>query len=606
MVVQGREVHDLYIITRGAGDVRVAVPGAPPRVVGRISAPGIFGEMGMLTGEPRRATVVAVGEVECWRLGKERFREVLEKRPAIAEGVSRILATREVELATATEGLSEEARRYRLESEHGTLLKRIERFFGLAGPAGSGREGRTMRETKLFLAGAWVEGDATVVVRSPWDGTPVSRVAWAGPPTLEKAAAAAEKAAPEMAALAADRRAAILEAARADLLSRKDEVARAIVDEAGKPLSLARAEVDRAGDTLLAAAHVARFPELVARDLGGFASGAGRIALTKRVPVGPVLAITPFNFPLNLVAHKLAPAVAAGCPVVLKPASQTPTPALLLAASLQRAGLPDGALSVVPSRAADAEALVADPRFALLTFTGSAEVGFALRKKAWDRRVALELGGNAAVIVEPDWPDLADAARRIANGAFAWAGQSCISVQRVLVHRDVAERLAGAPRRGGGGLPDGRPGRAGDALRADDRRGEPRPRPGVDRGGEGRRRDAPGGRDGGRHGRAPDASRGRAGRPSRSSRASSSAPARSSRRTPRSTRRSRGRTTRATACRRASSAATWRRSGGRGRRSRSAPSSRGTSRPGGATRCPTAASRLPASAARDRPRRSSR
>mgnify|MGYP001055416332 CR=1 FL=1 len=143
MVVQGREVHDLYIITRGAGEVRVAVPGAPARVVGRIEAPGIFGEMGMLTGEPRRATVVAVGEVECWRLGKERFREVLAQRPAIAEGVSRILAAREVELVAATENLSEAARRHRLESEHGTLLERIERFFGLAGPAGgAGKDGR--------------------------------------------------------------------------------------------------------------------------------------------------------------------------------------------------------------------------------------------------------------------------------------------------------------------------------------------------------------------------------------------------------------------------------------------------------------------------------
>jgi CRP-like cAMP-binding protein len=143
MVVQGREVHDLYILTRGAGDVRVAVPDAPPRVVSRISAPGIFGEMGMLTGEPRRATVVAVGEVECWRLGKERFREVLAERPAIAEGVSRLLAAREVELSSATENLSEAARRHRLESEHGSLLERIERFFGLAGTGGEReRDGR--------------------------------------------------------------------------------------------------------------------------------------------------------------------------------------------------------------------------------------------------------------------------------------------------------------------------------------------------------------------------------------------------------------------------------------------------------------------------------
>jgi small-conductance mechanosensitive channel/CRP-like cAMP-binding protein len=143
MVVQGREVHDLYIITKGAGDVRVQVAAAPSRVVGRISAPDIFGEMGMLTGEPRTATVVAVGQVECWRLGKEKFREVLEGRPAIAEEVSRILAARRVNLATATEGMSEESRRHRLEAEHGTLLKRIERFFGLAAKGGTGeKEGR--------------------------------------------------------------------------------------------------------------------------------------------------------------------------------------------------------------------------------------------------------------------------------------------------------------------------------------------------------------------------------------------------------------------------------------------------------------------------------
>jgi CRP-like cAMP-binding protein len=144
MVVQGREVHDLYILTRGAGDVRVAVPDAPPRVVGRITAPDIFGEMGMLTGEPRRATVIAVGEVECWRLGKEKFREVLAERPAIAQEVSKILAARQLELASATEGLSEESRRHRLEAAHGSLLVRIERFFGLV-PRGGAADERTGR-----------------------------------------------------------------------------------------------------------------------------------------------------------------------------------------------------------------------------------------------------------------------------------------------------------------------------------------------------------------------------------------------------------------------------------------------------------------------------
>lgn len=143
MVVQGREVHDLYILTHGAADVRIAVGDAPPRVVSRITAPDIFGEMGMLTGEPRRATVIAVGETECWRLGKEKFREVLEERPAIAEEVSRILAARQVELAAAKEGISEETRRHRIEAAHGSLRVRIERFFGLAGGAAEvERDGR--------------------------------------------------------------------------------------------------------------------------------------------------------------------------------------------------------------------------------------------------------------------------------------------------------------------------------------------------------------------------------------------------------------------------------------------------------------------------------
>jgi acyl-CoA reductase-like NAD-dependent aldehyde dehydrogenase len=153
--------------------------------------------------------------------------------------------------------------------------------------------------------------------------------------------------------------------------------------------------------------------------------------------VGPVLAITPFNFPLNLVAHKLAPAIAAGCPVVLKPASQTPSPALMLADILTESGLPSGGLAVIPSRGADAQELASDDRFALLTFTGSPDVGWRLKELAWRRRVALELGGNAAVVVEPDIDDVDDVARRIAAGAYGYAGQSCISVQRVLVHEDL-------------------------------------------------------------------------------------------------------------------------------------------------------------------------
>ncbi len=294
-----------------------------------------------------------------------------------------------------------------------------------------------MRDLKVFLAGEWVDGDDRLEVRSPFDGRPVSTVDRGGPATLERAAQAAVMAAPVMAALAPAARGAILEHAGALLVERREELARAICEEAGKPVDLARAEADRAADTVAEAAHVARHPEVVARDLAGFPSGSGRLALVRRVPVGPVLAIAPFNFPLNLVAHKLAPAIAAGCPVVLKPASQTPSPALLLAAILHEAGLPSGALSVVPARGSDAQTLAADERFHLVTFTGSGEVGWELKRVAWRRRVSLELGGNAAVIVAPDAGDVEAIAQRIAVAAFAYAGQSCISVQRIVAHEAV-------------------------------------------------------------------------------------------------------------------------------------------------------------------------
>ena len=294
-----------------------------------------------------------------------------------------------------------------------------------------------MRELQLLVAGEWRDGADVVEVRSPYDGRTVSRVARGGPDELEQAAAAAARAAERLATIPAAERVMILDRASNLIRERRDELVTAISEEAGKPIALARVEADRCLDTFTEAAVVARRPEVEARDLSGYAAGVGRLALVRRVPVGPVLAITPFNFPLNLVAHKLAPAIAAGCPVVLKPASQTPSPALLLARVLTDAGLPEGALSVVPSSGRDAERLAGDERFALLTFTGSMDVGWRLKAIAWRRRVALELGGNASVIVEPDVDDLAAVAERIATGAYAYAGQSCISVQRILVQEDI-------------------------------------------------------------------------------------------------------------------------------------------------------------------------
>lgn len=295
-----------------------------------------------------------------------------------------------------------------------------------------------MREKQLFLAGTWVDGSAGLLdVASPFTRETTSRVAMADVDQLEQAIGSAVEVASHMAALSGERRTMILTIARDRISRRKQELSAVLVEEAGKPLSLARAEVDRAMDTFTAAAIMGRNPPLAAQDLTGFGTGARSLGLIRRVPIGPILAITPFNFPLNLVAHKLAPAILAGCPVVLKPSSQAPTAALLLAEILADAGLPPGGLSVLPCRSVVAESVVEDPRIKLLTFTGSATVGWGLKRMAWKKRVVLELGGNAAVVVEPDAEDLPGLARRIAVGANAFAGQSCISVQRVFVHRAI-------------------------------------------------------------------------------------------------------------------------------------------------------------------------
>ncbi len=301
-----------------------------------------------------------------------------------------------------------------------------------------------MRDMKLFLAGQWLDGEDIMEVHSPYDGTVVSRIARGGPSQLEAAADSAERFAPAMAAMASWQRAAILERAAALIKEQKETLAQAISKEAGKPITLARGEAARCYDTFVEAARIARDPRIETRDLSGYASGDGRLALIRRVPIGPILAITPFNFPLNLVAHKVAPAIAAGCPVVLKPASQTPGPALLLAQILEEAGLPEGALSVIPSRGSDAQYLATDDRFKLLTFTGSMDIGWKLKQLAWHKRVALEMGGNAAVVIAPDAGDLGAIAARIAGAAYGYAGQSCISVQRIYAAETIYNEMRDA------------------------------------------------------------------------------------------------------------------------------------------------------------------
>ncbi|MEW6152708.1 MAG: aldehyde dehydrogenase family protein [Actinomycetota bacterium] len=280
---------------------------------------------------------------------------------------------------------------------------------------------------------------ATVLVRSPFDGQVVGEVAAHGPGDVDRAVSAAQ-AALDGCPLPPWERAEVLERA-ARLLAdpgRSEALARTIAAESAKPLKTARVEARRAVTTFTAGVSAARTltGDMVPIDAAEI--GQGRLAFTLRLPIGVVGAITPFNFPLNLVAHKLAPAIAAGCPVVLKPASQTPLTALALADLLAEAGLPDGHLAVVTgSGATVGSALVEHPGVAYLTFTGSGEVGWDLRARAGRKKVALELGNNSPVVIEADG-DWQRAARTISVAGFAHAGQSCVSTQRVYVHRSVA------------------------------------------------------------------------------------------------------------------------------------------------------------------------
>ena len=297
----------------------------------------------------------------------------------------------------------------------------------------------TAPERKLLLAGDWIETGDWLEVRSPYSGNVVGRVAKAGADEARRAVDAAEAAMREP--LPAYERAAILDRVARLLETRREDAAQLISAEAGKPLKAARVEAARAVSTFTFAAVEAR--KLVGETVPMDASqaGAGKLALTLRRPIGVVGAISPFNFPLNLVAHKLAPALAAGCAVVLKPASQTPFSALLLAELMTEAGLPRGWLNVLVGPAsAIGDVLVEDERVRALTFTGSGEVGWKLAERAPRKRVKLELGNATPVLVEAD-ADLEDVAARLAANAFAFAGQSCISVQRVYVRREAYDEL---------------------------------------------------------------------------------------------------------------------------------------------------------------------
>src|SRR5437899_472401 len=297
----------------------------------------------------------------------------------------------------------------------------------------------TLTERKLFVGGEWIETGDWLEVRSPFSGEVVGRVPKAGSAETKRAIDAAERAMSDP--LPAHKRAEILVRVAGHLGRRHEEVAQTISAEAGKPLKAARVEAARAMSTYTMAAVEARklAGEMVPMDASQ--SGEGKLAFTLRLPIGVVGAITPFNFPLNLVAHKIAPALAAGCAVVLKPATQTPLSALLLAELETEAGLPPGWLNVVAGPSSKiGDVLIEDERVRVISFTGSAPVGWALRERAPRKRVSLELGNATPVVVAAD-ADLDQATEKLAANAFSFAGQSCISVQRIYVERPVYDEF---------------------------------------------------------------------------------------------------------------------------------------------------------------------
>jgi acyl-CoA reductase-like NAD-dependent aldehyde dehydrogenase len=301
----------------------------------------------------------------------------------------------------------------------------------------------------FYVANRPESPNADLPVTDKFSGAVATRVALAGPADIDRAIAAAVRAATPMRAMAAYERQAVLAHCVARFTERAEELALALCIEAGKPIRDARGEVGRLVDTFRVAAEesVRLVGEVIPLDIS--ARARDYRGMWKRVPIGPCSFISPFNFPLNLVAHKVAPALAVGCPFVLKPASTTPVGALLIAEILAETDLPAGAFSVLPCRREGADLFTVDERLKLLSFTGSPAVGWDLKTRAGKKKVVLELGGNAGVIVDAD-ADLDDAVDRIRVGAFYQSGQSCISVQRVLVHASIydafRERFVGVVR----------------------------------------------------------------------------------------------------------------------------------------------------------------
>ncbi len=291
-----------------------------------------------------------------------------------------------------------------------------------------------------YLANEAVFANQDLDVTDKYSGEVATRVAMADAATIDQAIDAADKAAKPMAQLAPYERQAILYHCVKRFEERYDELALALCIEAGKPIKDARGEVGRLIDTFRVAAEEAVRIDGEMPNLEISARAKGYRGMVKRVPIGPCSFISPFNFPLNLAAHKVAPAIAAGCPFVLKPASRTPIGAIIIGEVLAETDLPKGAFSILPCHREGADLFTTDERFKLLSFTGSPDVGWDLKARAGKKPVILELGGNAAVIVDED-ADLNDAMERIVFGAFYQSGQSCIGVQRILIHDAIYDEL---------------------------------------------------------------------------------------------------------------------------------------------------------------------
>lgn len=297
-----------------------------------------------------------------------------------------------------------------------------------------------MNTTPACIGGEFRELTTTYEVVSPINCQIIAKCSLAGNKELEEAIAAAQAIESEMGQMASYKKQEILFGIVAGLTAEREELAKTLCLEAGKPLKYALGEIDRTIQTFRVAAEECKRLPAEYIQLDWTPAGEGKEGIVKYFPVGIVAGIAPFNFPMNLVAHKVAPAIAAGCPIILKPARSTPLSALSLARIAYNAGLPKGAFSVLPMDRIAGNQLVTDPRFALLTFTGSPQVGWKMKEQAGKKRIVLELGGNAGVAVSES-ANISLAAAKCVVGAFAYSGQVCIHTQRILVHQSVFEQF---------------------------------------------------------------------------------------------------------------------------------------------------------------------